>query len=120
TQALAHERQLLLDLMNNVPDGIYFTDRDQKVVRANDAYAHTVGYPDSQTLMSETAEHRLVLSPQYVVGRQVLETGMAVADRVRRTSSATCEQWVSETLAPIREGDGTISGLVGIVRDVTH
>jgi FixJ family two-component response regulator len=56
TQELAHERRLLHDLMDNVPDGIYFKDREQKLIRANTAYAKSVGLADTAALRAPENE----------------------------------------------------------------
>src|SRR5688572_519623 len=40
---VAHERQLLADLMSSSPDGIFFKDKELKFQRANQAFADVMG-----------------------------------------------------------------------------
>src|SRR5690349_14458408 len=44
---LARERQLLEDLMSNIPDAIYFKDRELRFERINPALAARVALPDA-------------------------------------------------------------------------
>src|ERR1700759_894212 len=40
---IAHERQLLSDLMNSSPDGIFFKDKQLQIQRANRSFAQVLG-----------------------------------------------------------------------------
>ncbi|HEY3499744.1 MAG TPA: response regulator [Polyangiaceae bacterium] len=120
---LAHERQLLHDLMDNVPDGIYFKDRQLRFLRANRAFSRLVGggapdaltgrrlgdlLPGSDTEVSEAEE------------RRILSEGLPAQDVVREFQSSGMKHWLSETKAPIRSPGGDVIGLVCISRDVTE
>jgi response regulator RpfG family c-di-GMP phosphodiesterase len=48
---IEQERQLLHDLMDNIPDGIYFKDRDLRFMRANRAFASIVGASRAEDLV---------------------------------------------------------------------
>src|SRR5688500_16700495 len=47
TRTLDNERRLLHELLNNIPDGIYFKDADLKFVRVNPAYSALLGFDGS-------------------------------------------------------------------------
>lgn len=120
SEELAAERQLLHDLMNNVPDGIYFKDRAHTLLRVNDAHARSLGYDNARALMSEPEPKRTWYPGQAEVERQVMESGAAATDRVRQQLVGPSQRWVSETVAPVRNSDSEVVGLVGIVRDITQ
>src|SRR5687767_9070576 len=48
---IAHERQLLADLMNSSPDGIFFKSKDLKFQRANRSFARALGLPAPEGLI---------------------------------------------------------------------
>jgi PAS domain S-box-containing protein len=120
---LADERQLLHDLMDSIPDGIYFKDRNLRFRRANRAFASMVGAPSPESLvgarlsqgLSGDAERALEQSE-----RQILSSGEMLEDVVREQVRGTAKRWFSETKAPIRNRAGDVIGLVGISRDVTE
>jgi PAS domain S-box-containing protein len=120
---LAYERQLLHDLMNNIPDGIYFKDADLRFLQANRPYATMVGATEPQSLVGK----RLIEMPDagYDVEQRereeadIVAQGEAVQDVIREFRAAGERRWVSETKAPIRSSQGVI-GLVGVSRDVTQ
>ncbi len=120
---LAFERRLLHDLMDNVPDGIYFKDRELRFVRTNRAFARaTVDAPPSQLVGRRLSE----LLPRSAVVRDIedressmLDEGVPLTDVLREDHLGERKIWFSETKAPIRGKGGEIIGLVGISRDVT-
>src|SRR5690606_34743535 len=121
SRELAYERQLLHDLMNNTPDGIYFKDRGHRLIRANDAYARSMGYDNADAMLRQGDASRIVVAPQYAAERQVLESGDPMVDRVREQPFGGAKRrWISETVAPVRSPDDRVVGLVGIARDVTQ
>lgn len=120
SQELAAERQLLHDLMNNVPDGIYFKDRAHALLRVNNSHAQSLGYSDARELMAETDTSLTLYPGQLEVEQQVMESGVPATDRVRQQMFGSSRRWVSETIAPVRNIEANVVGLVGIVRDVTQ
>jgi diguanylate cyclase (GGDEF)-like protein/PAS domain S-box-containing protein len=119
---LARERQFLHDLMNNVPDAIYFKDRELTFSRVNPAFAELSGTADPADVVGKTwtqldadAGVRLIEDQE----RQVLAEGRSQSDVVRERVTSNGKRWFSSTVAPIRSASGTVLGLVGISRDVT-
>ncbi len=121
---LSYERQLLHDLMNNVPDGIYFKDRERRFLRANRAFSRLVNGASPEGLTGKRSED--VLAPDLARAtddeeRRVLEQGEPTVDVLReyRLHDGS-RRWFSETRAPIRDAIGRSIGLVCISRDVTE
>jgi PAS domain S-box-containing protein len=123
SQERAHERQLLHDLMDNVPDGIYFKDRQLRFLRANRAFSSLVGGATPEALagkrLAEVASTADVAASEGEE-RRIMTEGLPAQDVLREFNRAGVKRWLSETKAPIRSPGGEVIGLVGIARDVTE
>ncbi|HYQ46782.1 MAG TPA: PAS domain-containing protein [Polyangiaceae bacterium] len=121
-QELEYERRLLRDLMDNVPDGIYFKDAELRFLRANPSFARSVGGMDPQTLVGRRLSE--VLGAEGDVGeaeeRRILQQRTPMLDVVRRHEASGMTYFRSETKAAIKGRSGQILGIVGISRDVTE
>jgi diguanylate cyclase (GGDEF)-like protein/PAS domain S-box-containing protein len=123
SRELAHERQLLDDLMDNIPDAIYFKDRDLRFTRMNRAAAERVALRDT----SDAVGKRLVdlgVPPELASAfeqeeTQILARGHARIDLIREQEVREGRRFYSTTIAPVRARGGAVQGLVGISRDVT-
>ncbi len=122
-QELEEERQLLRDLMDNIPDGIYFKDRNLRFQRANAAFCGLYA-ADPQKVLNKTLGEFLDRKPE-AEGieddeRGLLAGGPAITDAVRAVHARGAERWISESKATVRTPSGEVIGLVGVVRDVTE
>ena len=121
---LAHERELLRDLMDNVPDAIYFLDNQHRYLRVNKPHAAWLNVSRPEDAVGKTYED--FFPPDRVQSireenARVYLNGGAVTDHLQCYTSATGEvTWFSTTKAPFRDQSGRIAGLVGISRDVTE
>jgi PAS domain S-box-containing protein len=123
-EALAAERDLLHTLMDNIPDSIYFKDKETRFIRINQAKARSllldsadeaVGKTDFDFLKKTVAEAR------YRDEQEILSTGNAVVGKVERNVREDGETWwVSSSKVPIRDASGAITGIVGLSRDITQ
>jgi PAS domain S-box-containing protein len=124
TRELAQEQLLLRMLMDNIPDTIYFKDPQSRFTRINRAQAEVLGLrsPDQAVGKTDadffTPEHaQAALADE----RRIAESGMGLIskrERVRRADGSF--RWMTATKVPLRDPHGTITGLVGISRDVTE
>ncbi|MET0385786.1 MAG: EAL domain-containing protein [Polyangiales bacterium] len=122
-RAHARDQQLLAELMQSVPEAIYFKDRELRYVRANAACAALHGV-DSPRLLEGKRETELALPDSYPLDleagqRQAIERGEPTRDQVSGYVRNGEMCWLSTTHAPISGPGGKVTGLVGIVRDVT-
>lgn len=121
---IARERQLLADLMNSSPDGIYFKDKELQIIRANRSFADVMGVNSPDSLIGRKLRDGLL--PVELAARieaeeqQLLRVGEPVLDVVRQYHDKSPPEWYSETKAPIRGPEGEIEGLVSITRNVTE
>src|SRR5262249_22997803 len=121
--ALSQERHLLLTLMDNLPDAIYFKDASGRFVRINqalasyfclDSPAQAVGKTDFEFFTREHTE--LAQNDE----QEIIRTGRpVVAKEERRAWLDGRVRWLSTTKMPFRDKDGTIIGTFGVSRDIT-
>jgi PAS domain S-box-containing protein len=121
--ALAQERLLLQALMSNIPDHVYFKDRDSRFIRISNAQARAFGVADPAQAVGKrdfdyfTEEHA---QQAYEDEQRVILTGHAVTKEERETWPGRPDTWVLTTKAPLRDETGSIVGTVGISRDITE
>jgi diguanylate cyclase (GGDEF)-like protein/PAS domain S-box-containing protein len=121
---LAHERQLLSDLMNSAPDAICFKDRDLRYQRVNRAFAELVGYVEPSELVGKRLSD-LPTAPERVrqteaVEQQLLRHGGVLVDQIGRCQRQGKTLWLSTTYAAFRDAQNVVFGLLAITRDVTE
>ncbi len=121
---LAHERDLLHSLMDNVPDAIYFQDSACRYTRLNKAKARLLGIERPEEAAGKTL--RDFFADEWALEslkdeRRIVETGLPIVDKLERIRSADGQlRWLSSTKVPIFSGHERVSGIVGISRDVTE
>lgn len=119
---LEYKYKLLCDLMDRVPDVIYFKDVKGRLIMVNQAHAKglglrpedVVGKTDFDIFPKERAE-KMAKDDRYVI-----TTGKSIIDKVERATRADgIDNYVSTTKIPRYNGLGKIVGLIGITRDIT-
>jgi PAS domain S-box-containing protein len=124
THDLIKERQLLRDLMDNTPDGIYFKDEKLRILRANHSFARMLDQPDVASIvgkrLGELAPPPLHADEAEHEERRIIADGVAVTDVIRQYSFAGEQHFLSETKAAVQSPRADFVGLVGIARDVTR
>jgi PAS domain S-box-containing protein len=123
-QALVAEHDLLLSVINNIPDQVYVKDTESRFVAVNPVTARFFGAAAPAELVGKSdvdyfprglaeqflAEERaLFLDNQPCVNRETV---------IRDSDGNT--RWVLTTKVPLRDGDGQTTGLLGINRDITE
>lgn len=120
---LVSKYKLLSDLMNYVPDVIYFKDKAGRLIMVNQAHAkglglkpeEVVGKRDSDFFPKKRAA-KMAKDDNYVI-----KTGKSIIDKIERaTRPDGVDNYVSTTKIPRFDDKGNIVGLVGITRDITR
>ena len=146
---LAHEQELFQTLLDNLPDAIYFKDRESRFVRVSRSKAeksltvvrnrylaaHPAAGPEALPPHLADAEQFAEYMPgktdfdfyaeerarpAYEDEQEIIRTGQPSIGKLER-AVATRRQvsWIITTKMPWRDKDGNIIGTFGVSRDVT-
>jgi len=123
-QRLEEERTLLVTLMENIPDYIYFKDLQSRFVLTNKAHTKLLGRRSPQEVLGTTdfdffsREHAL---NGYADEQRIIRTGEPVIDKVEKLARpGQPDTWVSTTKMPLRDRVGNLIGTFGVSRDITE
>jgi two-component system sensor histidine kinase/response regulator len=123
-EALAQEQALMQALMDNLPDHIYFKDRESRFVRINRSLARWFGLSDPTQAMGKTdfdfftEEHA---RQAYEDEQKIIKTGQPLMNiEEKETWPDRPDTWVLTTKMPLRDREGRIVGTFGISRDITE
>ncbi len=123
-EALAQERRLLETLMNNLPDAIYFKDRESRFLAISEGLAKRHGLVNPSDAKGKTdfdyftREHA---EQAFRDEQQVIATGKPIVNvEEKETWLDGSVTWVSTTKMPMRDPQGRIVGSFGVSRDVTE
>jgi hypothetical protein len=121
-EALAHERDLLQALMDNMPDRIYFKDAQSRFTRINLAHARSLGLasPDEAIGKSDFDVSPRERAQQYFADEQeILRSGQPLIGKIQKYERPGGVRYSSVTKVPMLDKDGRPAGIAGISRDVT-
>ncbi len=119
-----HERDLINALMKNIPDTIYFKDKQSRFIRINMAQAEVLGianpdeaigktdfdyFPKEQAQKAFDDEQNLIKTDQPLISK--LEQIERADGRIR---------WVTATKVPMRDQNNQVMGIIGVSRDITE
>jgi len=113
---------LLRDLMDFIPDVIYFKDKKGKFIMVNQAHAKGLGVKP-EALVGKTdfdlfSRDRAAKMAQD--DARVMVSGKPIIDKVERaTRPDGVDNYVSTTKIPRYDHRGRVIGLIGITRDIT-
>jgi PAS domain S-box-containing protein len=122
--ALIQERHLLCTLLGNLPECIYFKDRESRFTRINKAHAKIFGLNDPAQALGKTDfdfftdEHA---QQAFADEQEIMRMGQPMLAREEKETWPDGRvTWVSTTKMPLRDGQGNIIGTFGISRDCTE
>ena len=122
-QALAAERNLLRTLIDNLPGYIYIKDRQSRFTLCNAANAAIVGAESEDEIIGKT-DHDFFDQKQadewFAEEQEIMITGKPLTARQGYSDNNGIPVWSSVTKVPLRDGNGNITGLVGINTDITR
>lgn len=117
-------------LMESTLDGIFVLDRERHVVFFNQACERITGFARDQLLLGSPCqdvldchdEHGRSLKGILCPHRQLLDNGEmdGVRQRMRLRRSDGSHVWVETAYSPLRDQDGHVDLILGIMRDVSE
>ncbi len=121
-EELEKNHELLENLMDTIPDSIYFKDSENKFLLVNKTKAdhwdtkpeEMIGKTDFDFLPHEQAQKA------FDDDNQILKTGKPILNKIEKiTGSDGLERWFSVTKVPRYDKSGKIVGTIGISRNIT-
>jgi len=119
---LAWEQYLIHLLLDNLPNYIYFKDRDSKFIRISSSLVHlfklnnpleAIGKSDFDFFTEEHARQA------FDDEQQIIRTGQPITKEEKETWAENKDTWVSTSKFPLRDKEGNIIGTFGISMDIT-
>ncbi|PHR96521.1 MAG: hybrid sensor histidine kinase/response regulator [Blastopirellula sp.] len=122
-EMLKYEQFLLQTLLTNMPDFIYFKDKESRFTRVSDSIAEFFGVDSPESIIGKTdrdffpekfavetraEEIRLMKSGAPLIGKEELD----------HTTDGE-NVWLSATKLPLRDESGEVIGMFGLSRDIT-
>jgi PAS domain S-box-containing protein len=120
---LAHERNLLRTLIDNIPDYIYIKDAKGLYLINNEAHIRLLQHKSQEELLGKTDFDFMPRETAEMYQREekeIFRTGIPVVNREEpSTDSMGIKHWLLVTKAPYYDTEGKIAGVIGISRDIT-
>ena len=122
-EALLYEQSLLRAIMDNMPDHIYFKDKESRFLRISRSQANHFGLDDPSQAVGKSDFDFFAESharPAFEDEKKIMESGVAIIGfEEKETWPDGSETWVSTTKVPLQDAQGQIVGTFGISRDIT-
>ncbi len=127
-EELAAEKNSLAATLGSIGDGVITTDLDGNILMTNPACEKLTGWPDSEavgcrlaTVFSIVAEGPARRRPQLNGYRSIAEAILlATPERSTLTARDGTKRVIEQVSAPIADGNGELSGVVLVFRDITQ
>lgn len=123
-QELAAERNVLRNLIDNLPDLIYIKDRNGRYVLDNTAHSKFLGASSMDEVVGKTAFDFLPAEVAVAYAAEenaTITLGETLREREEPVFYPDGSQvWHLSTRVPLRDSSGEVVGLVGIGRDITE
>ena len=115
--------QLIQELVDNIPDVIYFKDKKGRLILVNKAHAAGLGLTPKQ-VVGRTDFDFFPLPEAILMTKddlRVMETGNPLVDTIEHTTQPNgSHHIVSTTKIPRKDRKGDAIGIMGITRDITE
>ncbi|MEI7663050.1 MAG: ATP-binding protein [Bacteroidota bacterium] len=112
----------LSTLLTTIPAYVFFKDIQLNYLIVNQAFADLVGIPEREIIGKSAGEFFGIHNSNdyFEKETQVIRFGIAYYDIEERIERNQRAFWVSTNIAPIRNADNEIVGLIGISWDITE
>ena len=121
--ALLYEQGLLRAIMDNMPDHVYFKDKQSRFLRISKSQASQFGLNDPAMAIGKTDFDFFSdghAGPAFEDEKTIMESGIAIVGAEEKELWRDGrETWVSTTKVPLQDAQGNVMGTFGISRDIT-
>ena len=121
---LARERDLFHTLLDNIPDFIFFKDRESRLTRVNTALARYLGLETPEDAAGRTDADYY---PEDIAAEtrrdelEIMETGRPLVNKEEKLELGDGNiRWQTTTKLPLYDEKGNVTGTFGIARDLTE
>ena len=124
-ERLEEEKILLRSIIDNIPDQIYYKDRNSRFILCNPAVAANCGAGNPDEVIGKTDLDLFPpdLAKQYYKHEQeLIASGIPLInlEEILKNKVTGEVRWSLSTKVPITDNNGNITGLIGINRDITE
>ena len=123
-EALAYERDLLRAMLDNIPDSIYFKDRQSRFLAISRSLAIRLGLNSPNEAVGKTDKDffsKVHADEAWMDEQAILRTGQPIVAKTERECRLDGrERWVLTTKVPLKNRQGEITGTFGISKDITE
>ncbi|UZE96202.1 PAS domain-containing protein [Alkalimarinus alittae] len=118
---LFDSRQILLKIIDSIPQRVYWKGRDSVYLGCNQAFAKDCGYEGVDDLIGKT-DDQMALPNHYTAddclvmesGRSMLKLEEALAD------SEGTRIWLNSNKVPLMDKTGRVAGMLGTYEDISE
>jgi PAS domain S-box-containing protein len=118
-------RNMLQLIMNNIPQGIFWKDRNSRYMGCNKVFAKATGVVSPENIVGKT-DYDLPWSPEqtelfHEYDCRIMENGIPQYHIVESQLEADEElAWVETNKIPLHDGKGNVIGILGTYEDITE
>lgn len=123
-EELRQSQQMLRLVMDNIPQGVFWKDRDSVYLGCNRNFAHNAGLDNPQLIVGKTDYDLCCTKEDSDSSRQwdlkVMATNQAQYHIIDNQLQFDGKQvWVEANKVPLHDGQGNVVGILGTVEDIT-
>jgi PAS domain S-box-containing protein len=118
------EHLYMRTLLDNIPDNVYFKDRDSRFLMVSKTFTERFGNGRVESILGKTdfdiftEEHA---RPAFDGEQRIIRTGEPIVNLAEKeTKSDGTVSWGLTTKIPVRNHSGEIIGTLGVTKDITH
>jgi diguanylate cyclase (GGDEF)-like protein/PAS domain S-box-containing protein len=124
-EELQRHRSDLQIVLNSIPTSIFYTDREHRFTRANNAFCKSLGFP-LEEILGKTFKELFPnlpaeqLSHFFEVSDQVMSSGVSKRGFVEILPGVRGRRWIQNDRMPYRDDAGNIAGVICLAIDISE
>jgi PAS domain S-box-containing protein len=122
-KGLFNDRYLLNALLENIPDLVYFKDRESRFIKASKAMLKRFNISKLNGLIGKTDFD--IQDPEHAQQafndeQKIIKSGKSIVNKLEAEHFGGEIKWVSSSKVPLKDTKGEIIGVFGISRDISE